>query len=79
MLPSEQTPEMKQEFIHLLTTYCNFVPSFNDDSIPNDVLYIFGHREPVEKQQAIKNEKFPKKGSLMRKKAIDMEKTTTGD
>ena len=60
MLPSEQTLEMKQEFVHLVTTYCNFVPSFDDESIPNDVLYIFGHHEPLKKQQAIKMRHFEK-------------------
>ena len=79
MLPSEQTAEMKLEFIYLVTTYCNFVPSFDDERIPNNALYIFGHHKPVKKQQAIKNEMLQKKGFLM-KKAINMlEKTTTGD
>ena len=40
------TTAKKKEFKQLIIDNCNFVESFNDPTIPNDAVYVFGKKSP---------------------------------
>lgn len=43
------TNKTRAEFKKLIKTKFNFVPSFEDDSIPTDAIYVFGRKAPCKK------------------------------
>lgn len=45
------TKKQREQFIHLITTHCKFVPSMEDPSIPRDALRMFGTHAGADKAE----------------------------
>jgi predicted GIY-YIG superfamily endonuclease len=70
-----------QRFRSLLTANCNFVPSFDDPSLPADAVFIFGRKAPCEAAEQIMLKRMMSyhNKTFIVVKSIDEESTTAGD